>query len=311
MGAVHGRAISNTPTPSGSFSRRETPTASRRNNAEPAQDPPVAVATAASASGSGSFGQGSGSGSGSALLGGGTIGGAASRSPPEAQASLNLQIQCYQCRGLMNLNQRTAGSAPTAVQCPYCNTINGIGQRAGAPRAGGLVRNDLDSIAERERRRNRAEGRAFRTASRRGLGGSGSDSDGDDDAMPARDRINEELMQRLQQFRRMNQAELMLVREVLEQLNGQAPPPSNGATDGQIDRLTVAWTSTDKAQVTGNCTICLEDFEKGQAMRTLPCFHSFHSECVKEWLSKNKVCPICQFDIAEGAQAISDVTSDA
>ena len=32
-------------------------------------------------------------------------------------------------------------------------------------------------------------------------------------------------------------------------------------------------------------------------VRTLPCLHTFHSECAEEWLKKKKVCPLCQFTI--------------
>ncbi|KAJ1623182.1 hypothetical protein T492DRAFT_599846 [Pavlovales sp. CCMP2436] len=49
--------------------------------------------------------------------------------------------------------------------------------------------------------------------------------------------------------------------------------------------------------MTGSCVICLDDFEHDQRMRTLPCFHSFHSGCVEEWLVKHRTCPSCTFDI--------------
>jgi len=210
----------------------------------------------------------------------------------------------------MNLNTRSVTvPPPTAVQCPYCNTINGIGLRGGTPRPGGPLRTDLEALVDRERRRNRAEGHAFRSAQRvRGVPDDDSDSDGPLDTLTVND-MNSELLQRLQQFRRMNHAELLLVREVLEQLQGQASQPSNGATAGQIDRLTSFWKCTDVKQLaSASCTICLDEYEVNQEMRTLPCFHSFHAHCVAEWLTKNKVCPVCQFDIARGAEEGSDLT---
>jgi uncharacterized protein (DUF2225 family) len=27
------------------------------------------------------------------------------------------------------------------------------------------------------------------------------------------------------------------------------------------------------------------------------CFHSFHWECISDWLKKSVKCPVCQFDI--------------
>ena len=41
-------------------------------------------------------------------------------------------------------------------------------------------------------------------------------------------------------------------------------------------------------------------------VRTLPCLHTFHAECVEEWLKKKKVCPLCQFSIDP-----SDAEADA
>lgn len=45
------------------------------------------------------------------------------------------------------------------------------------------------------------------------------------------------------------------------------------------------------------CSICLATCEPGQVVRTLPCFHMFHSQCVDPWLSKEPTCPNCKFHI--------------
>ncbi|XP_041356123.1 uncharacterized protein LOC121373517 [Gigantopelta aegis] len=50
------------------------------------------------------------------------------------------------------------------------------------------------------------------------------------------------------------------------------------------------------------CTICLCEFEDGEDVRRLPCMHLFHIECVDQWLSTNKKCPICRVDIQAGSK---------
>lgn len=41
------------------------------------------------------------------------------------------------------------------------------------------------------------------------------------------------------------------------------------------------------------CSVCVEDFEKGQDIRVLPCKHKFHPECIDPWLlNVSGTCPL-------------------
>ena len=51
------------------------------------------------------------------------------------------------------------------------------------------------------------------------------------------------------------------------------------------------------------CSICLCEFEKGEAITKLRCDHSFHKDCVTSWLKLNRTCPICRKDAITGAAA--------
>ena len=48
------------------------------------------------------------------------------------------------------------------------------------------------------------------------------------------------------------------------------------------------------------CSICLDDFsnDKDCIVTPLPCantkIHVFHSKCIKEWLQKEHICPLCK-----------------
>jgi len=57
----------------------------------------------------------------------------------------------------------------------------------------------------------------------------------------------------------------------------------------------VAGASSDSTSQDDNlgCSICTEDFEKGQDLRVLPCDHKFHPECVDPWLlNVSGTCPL-------------------
>ena len=48
-----------------------------------------------------------------------------------------------------------------------------------------------------------------------------------------------------------------------------------------------------------SCTICLCEFEEGEAMTTLPCLHLFHKECLEQWLREKGTCPMCNIGVEE------------
>lgn len=47
-----------------------------------------------------------------------------------------------------------------------------------------------------------------------------------------------------------------------------------------------------------NCSICMEEIEKGNEIIRLPCKHIFHEKCIKSYLLEyNYKCPLCRYDI--------------
>jgi len=45
------------------------------------------------------------------------------------------------------------------------------------------------------------------------------------------------------------------------------------------------------------CMVCMEQFEQGDNLRSLPCLHRYHARCIDEWLARSPECPICKRDI--------------
>jgi len=84
----------------------------------------------------------------------------------------------------------------------------------------------------------------------------------------------------------------------------EANPQSNAAppaTQAAIDRLEKKKVD-DKmlgAEGKAECTICIDDLNKGDEVTVLPCSHWFHGECVTLWLKEHNTCPICRAPIEQ------------
>ncbi|XVF04596.1 hypothetical protein REPUB_Repub05bG0097900 [Reevesia pubescens] len=52
-----------------------------------------------------------------------------------------------------------------------------------------------------------------------------------------------------------------------------------------------------------SCVICHVDYEDGDSLTALSCKHSYHPECINNWLKINKVCPICSDEVSTSGQS--------
>ncbi|KJE97156.1 hypothetical protein CAOG_07611 [Capsaspora owczarzaki ATCC 30864] len=46
-----------------------------------------------------------------------------------------------------------------------------------------------------------------------------------------------------------------------------------------------------------SCAVCLDAFEPEVVVRTVPCGHFFHVDCIDPWLISHRTCPLCKADI--------------
>ena len=147
------------------------------------------------------------------------------------------------------------------ISCPFCGTVNGLPEQSSSAAIGALAA-AMSSVT--------------------------------DSSATAQER-QEQLMRRLQ-AREITPLELLVLREFVDHLQHNR----TGATQRDIDRTTACWVVEDPDKLPEElrcCTVCLEDVERGQQVRTLPCLHTFHAGCAEEWLKKKKLCPLCQFSI--------------
>uniref|UniRef100_A0A0D9VSG1 RING-type E3 ubiquitin transferase n=1 Tax=Leersia perrieri TaxID=77586 RepID=A0A0D9VSG1_9ORYZ len=48
------------------------------------------------------------------------------------------------------------------------------------------------------------------------------------------------------------------------------------------------------------CSVCLEQVVAGDLLRSLPCLHQFHANCIDPWLRQQGTCPVCKHRVSDG-----------
>jgi len=67
----------------------------------------------------------------------------------------------------------------------------------------------------------------------------------------------------------------------------------------------------DNIRLANTCTICQVEIEDGERVGNLPCNHLFHVDCLKLWLTRRNVCPLClQQDVASPHHRNDDSDND-
>ncbi|XP_061353245.1 uncharacterized protein LOC133298023 [Gastrolobium bilobum] len=52
-----------------------------------------------------------------------------------------------------------------------------------------------------------------------------------------------------------------------------------------------------KHQTEKKCTICQEEYESDDELGRLSCEHSYHFQCIKQWLVHKNFCPVCKQEV--------------
>ncbi|XP_057449240.1 NEP1-interacting protein 1-like [Lotus japonicus] len=77
---------------------------------------------------------------------------------------------------------------------------------------------------------------------------------------------------------------------------------AKGLSGDSVEKIPKIKITTDNnADASGervSCSVCLQDFQLGETVRSLPhCHHMFHLPCIDKWLFRHGSCPLCRRDL--------------
>ncbi|XP_050226221.1 NEP1-interacting protein 1-like isoform X2 [Mercurialis annua] len=77
---------------------------------------------------------------------------------------------------------------------------------------------------------------------------------------------------------------------------------AKGLTGDTVEKIPkIKITSNNNMDASGDkaaCSVCLQDFQVGETVRSLPhCHHLFHLPCIDKWLLRHASCPMCRRDM--------------
>ncbi|CAN6458263.1 unnamed protein product [Victoria cruziana] len=59
------------------------------------------------------------------------------------------------------------------------------------------------------------------------------------------------------------------------------------------------------------CSVCLGDYESDEKLQQIPsCGHTFHTECIDSWLTRNTTCPLCRTSLIPVPKAAEASATD-
>lgn len=91
----------------------------------------------------------------------------------------------------------------------------------------------------------------------------------------------------------LNQSDFdRLVTELMEQHQGNAPPPAPKEVLETLPKIKV---TEQMVQANEDCAVCKEDLVLDEELVQLPCKHYYHEFCVKKWLESHDVSPVLIF----------------
>nr|XP_043617930.1 E3 ubiquitin-protein ligase SDIR1 isoform X2 [Erigeron canadensis] len=81
---------------------------------------------------------------------------------------------------------------------------------------------------------------------------------------------------------------------------------ASSSASPEVDSASKVGASLKSSEDDLTCSVCLETVNVGELVRSLPCLHQFHAECIDPWLRQQGTCPVCKFRVGSAWHADDD-----
>ena len=110
------------------------------------------------------------------------------------------------------------------------------------------------------------------------------------------ENIRQEFNQSLENIRQEYNQSFENIRQEIESMRNELNllPINNNENEisNKLEEVELNEQFKNKEEI--KCGICLEIFSIGDKISYLPCFHFFHSSCIKSWIRIKNKCPFCK-----------------
>ena len=110
------------------------------------------------------------------------------------------------------------------------------------------------------------------------------------------ENIRQEFNQSLENIRQEFNQSFENIRQEIESMRNELNllPINNNENEisNKLEEVELNEKFKNKEEI--KCGICLEIFSIGDKISYLPCFHFFHSSCIKSWIRIKNKCPFCK-----------------
>ncbi|KAL9231378.1 hypothetical protein vseg_006614 [Gypsophila vaccaria] len=81
---------------------------------------------------------------------------------------------------------------------------------------------------------------------------------------------------------------------------GALQQASSSSPEKPVDISINIGNSKESSEDELTCSVCLEQVNVGELIRSLPCLHQYHANCIDPWLRQQGTCPVCKFKVGAG-----------